>query len=345
MKKSLFFCALAGLAFASCSNDSETAAGNDSQIKLQASLQQVSSVTRAPFLNDPSLNNPLSADILIANASTDFTAATLYNTGAVGATFTSSNGPGLAIPCMWPANAATSLYFVGLAPAGAWGASTATETVATANGATDLMTTGAAAAHFKSENSGKAPLEFAHAQVLVKLYVRAENATAKNDWGDIKAATSFIKSVNFADQLPANDVDIPEVMTLTLAAGNIVASNSANAGFKFRTIDATKVQETYTDVLASDLTNANLFFDREAAFGYVMLPISSGASLASLIVQLESSNLTVGVREARINMAGAAPGSAYAIHLTLKENGRIVFDEVKVTEWNVVNNPTGTIGG
>ena len=343
MKKSLFFCALAGFAFASCSNDSETAAGNDSQIKLQASLQQVNSLTRAPFLNDPSLNNPLTTDILIANASTDFTAATLYNTGAIAATFTSSNGPGLTTACMWPANATTNLYFVGLAPTGAWGASAAAITVATANGYTDLMTTGAAVA--KSKSNGTVPLTFQHAQILVKLYVRAENATAKADWGNIKAATSFIKSVNFTDQDVANDVDIPEVMTLTLATGSIAATNTANAGFNFRTIDATKVQETYTDALVTDLLNTNLYYDRETAFGYVMLPISTGASLKSLIVQLESSNATVGVREARINMVGAAPGSAYAIHLTLKENGRIVFDPVTVTQWSVVSNPTGTIGG
>lgn len=343
MKKSLFFCALAGLAFASCSNDSETAAGNDSQIKLQASLQQVNTITRAPFLNDPSLTNPLTADILIANAFTDFAAANLRNTGALAATFTSSNGPGLTTACMWPSNADTPLYFVGLAPTGAWGASTATTTVATADGFTDLMTASATG----TKNDGTVRLRFKHAQILVKLYVRAENATAKSDWGDLLAASSLIKSVNFIDQTVDNDVDIPEVMTLTLATSNIVASNSTNAGFNFKTIDATKVQETYTDVAAANLVNANLYYDRETAFGYVMLPISSGISLKSLIVQLESSNGAVGMREARIDMSdvSAAPGSACSIHLTLKENGRITFDHVTVTQWSVVSNPTGTIGG
>ena len=341
MKKSLFFCALASIALASCSNDSETAAGSDSTIQLKASLQQVNVLTRAPFLNDPSLNNPLTADILIANASTDFTAATLYNTATgIAAEFTSSTGPGLTTPCMWPANAATNLYFVGLAPAGAWGTSTATQTVATANGAKDLMTTGAPTAASKS--SGSVPLTFAHSQVFVKLYVRAENAAAAGDWGSIRIASN-IKSMNFTGQLPANDVDIPEVMTLNLQTGAVTATSSAVGTFTFRQIDATGVQEIYTGDLASELTT--IPFDREAAFGYVMLPLSSTQTLKSLIVELVSSNALVGAREARINMGAAAPGSAYSVHLTLKENGRISFDAVNVTEWGVVTNATGTIGG
>lgn len=341
MKKSLFFGVLTGIVLASCSSDNETAASNDSKIQLKANLKQVNTLSKAPFLNDPSLNNKLTADILIANAATDFTAATLYNasTGTT-AEFTSSDGPGLTTPCMWPADAATNLYFVGLAPAGAWGTSTATQTIATANGCKDLMTTGAAMAASKS--SGSVSLTFTHSQILVKLYVRAENATAAADWAAVKT-TSNIKSMNFTDLLPANDVDIPETMAFNPETGVITATSGIASVFHFYTIDATKIQETYTDAPAPEL--ASVPYDREVALGYVMLPVSSAQTLKSLIVELESSHALVGVREARINMGAATPGSAYSIHLTLKENARISFDPVTVTEWSVVSNATGTIGG
>lgn len=342
MKKEIIFYAMGLVALASCSSDNATpTVANSNAISVTAQVKQAE--TRTPFLNDPSLTNTLTADILIASNVDDFTA--LYNAGGTVASFTSSSGPGLATACMWPAVETDNLYFVGLAPSdGAykWGAPTATTSAITADGFHDLMTTGAAAAHFKSEASGKAPLTFSHAQVLVKLYVRAEDATASGDWGQLNAGATISK-VNFTDQDGANDVDIPEVVTATLKDGSFVATSAADAPFSFWTIDATNVQEKYTDVAAPAI--ASIAYNKEMPYGYVMLPISSTGALKSLVLNLTSANPTVGTRTARIDMSSVTKGQACSIHLTLKQNGRISFSPVTVTEWGVVTETTGEIGG
>jgi hypothetical protein len=369
-----------------CKSDNEVPSSSQesSAIRVSSTVGDVSGLTRAPYLNQPSESNPLKADIFVSENQGDY--ADLWNdnnypdgSGAhVAAQFTSKTGPGFADVVQWPMDPDTELYFVGTSPQNAFVLDTPKQKgdpveIATAavTGYKDLLYTGEESAHKKS--GGVVPLTFLHTQVLCKLYLRAESSQAITNWGKLTKAE--VTAADYETGTGTKLAGIPKELVLTLANGGIELGTTPLTELSFYKMDNSGMQEMYTDdaVDGKDVDNVDvkLSTSKDLALGYVMIPVDVEAAnnttgivptrlrLQALKLRLTSETYSGNKGEMApattivdITQAGTVggkvigtSGTAVNIFLKLRENGGIEFTKVTVAEWGKVGSVTGEIGG
>ncbi|MDR0891572.1 MAG: fimbrillin family protein [Mediterranea sp.] len=327
----------------------------DSYIRISTTVGELEGIkTRAPFLNEPSAKNKLTANIFISKTQSDY--STLWNTGKTAAEFTSATGPGFGTKpeqqVLWPADKTEKLYFIGTSPQNGFSVLSTDNNILTAkaNGCTDFLYTGAETAHSKQEKTVQ--LNFKHAQVLCRLYIQAENQQAIDDWGG-QLVTAQVLKVNYQDATASNNVSIPKILKLSAKDGKISLEEdpSDNTFYTFYGINNEKVQEAFLDTKHGNIA---ISADKQSVVGYLMLPVGTDAlnQLKSLQIQLASKTFkevsgekTPKIAQIDLTTKNAVAGSALNINLKLKKEGTIEFEGVTVTEWENVQDANGEIGG
>lgn len=219
--KKFIFSLLTIIVLVSCSKENPNSDGRyDERVEIKVSSQALEIVSRSPYEGNIVSNKPLRTFIPVSSDQGDYT--TPYE-GSHGYMQFSDNGisaVGFVDKKDWetsaakhyPANA-SKVYLCGLFPHDAWGTAPKTTAEATFDGKTDLMAAKEIATTKEDVQTGGLPktLEFKHLLTQLRIKPTAENADAKNVWGDITS----LKLIKVGENDPANQAIV------TLASGEV----------------------------------------------------------------------------------------------------------------------------
>ncbi|WP_321480434.1 fimbrillin family protein [uncultured Bacteroides sp.] len=315
MKKVTLF-SLSLLLLAACSSDNEPQSGTNTtdpvEIKLNAGIQSVNVISRAPINNDFSAD--FSTNFIALPKGTSSYPADYTGLTALSATVAGASGHAITFtPSIYYQANGSSTKLIGWYPnTGTFNAANAAVTFDAdiMDGETDLMMTPQQEGDKESTFSA---FNFSHLLTQIRVSAIADNATSVSGWGDISSITVLNKKQDCVLTLPGTTLTAPQ--SATVAFGG---TSTANLPL---------VSKNWSTDLA--ISTVSLSTSSQPC-GYALFAPQT-YSTAGTGVKLEVVTSVGGTRTVEIPQTLDA-GTAYAITLTFSQAG--ITPTATVSTWN-----------